>query len=157
MIDCNENALSTGIVAVVDDDESVRESLPDLLKELGFAARAFSSAKQFLAAEGLDQTPCLIPTSPCRELQRENAERQRAEEGLRRSEEYFRRSKEFLKEAQRLSSTGGFAWRVAKDEIRWSEQLYRIFEFDPAAPVTLELIGSRVHPESPRPTRGRGE
>jgi FixJ family two-component response regulator len=47
-------------VSVVDDDESVRESLPDLLKELGFAARAFSSAKEFLAADCLDQTPCLI-------------------------------------------------------------------------------------------------
>src|SRR5258708_7138783 len=51
---------SEGVVSVVDDDESVRESLPDLLKELGFAARAFLSAKEFLAADGLRQTPCLI-------------------------------------------------------------------------------------------------
>jgi len=51
---------STGVVSVVDDDESVRESLPDLLKELGFAARAFSSAKEFLASDGLDQILCLI-------------------------------------------------------------------------------------------------
>ena len=48
------------LVSVVDDDESVRESLPDLLKELGFAARAFSSAKEFLASNGLGQTLCLI-------------------------------------------------------------------------------------------------
>jgi signal transduction histidine kinase len=77
----------------------------------------------------------------------ENLERKRDEVGLRRSEEFIRRSKQFLKQAQRLSSTGGFAWRVPTDEIAWSEQLYRIFEFDPGAPVTLELIGSRVHPE----------
>jgi FixJ family two-component response regulator len=51
---------STGVVSVVDDDESVRESLPDLLKELGFSARAFSSAKEFLASDGLGQTLCLI-------------------------------------------------------------------------------------------------
>jgi FixJ family two-component response regulator len=51
---------SAGVVSVVDDDESVRESLPDLLKELGFAARAFSSAKEFLASDGLAQTLCLI-------------------------------------------------------------------------------------------------
>jgi FixJ family two-component response regulator len=51
---------NTGVVSVVDDDESVRESLPDLLKELGFAARAFSSAKEFLASNGLGQTLCLI-------------------------------------------------------------------------------------------------
>ena len=50
----------TGVVSVVDDDESVRESLPDLLKELGFAVRAFSSAKEFLASDGPGQTLCLI-------------------------------------------------------------------------------------------------
>src|SRR5207245_11447662 len=59
----------------------------------------------------------------------------------------LKRSEAFLAEAQRLSSTGSFSWRVATDEITWSEQLYRIFEFDQGVPVTLELIGSRVHPE----------
>lgn len=48
------------LVSVVDDDESVRESLPDLLKEFGFAARAFSSADEFLASEEIAQTMCLI-------------------------------------------------------------------------------------------------
>jgi FixJ family two-component response regulator len=48
------------LVSVVDDDESVRESLPDLLGELGFVARAFASAAEFLASEALDQTRCLI-------------------------------------------------------------------------------------------------
>lgn len=45
---------------VVDDDESVRESLPDLLREFGFAALAFSSAKEFLASGCIDKTCCLI-------------------------------------------------------------------------------------------------
>ncbi|HET6337376.1 MAG TPA: response regulator [Polyangiales bacterium] len=48
------------LVSVVDDDESVRESLPDLLKELGFAVQAFSSAEEFLASEYLAKTQCLI-------------------------------------------------------------------------------------------------
>ena len=48
------------LVSVVDDDESVRESLPDLLKELGFAVQAFSSAEAFLASDYVDQTRCLI-------------------------------------------------------------------------------------------------
>src|SRR5262249_39350522 len=65
----------------------------------------------------------------------------------KRSEEELRRSEASLAEAQRLSLTGSFSWRVATDEITWSEQLYRIFEFDQGVPVTLELIGSRVHPE----------
>jgi FixJ family two-component response regulator len=48
------------LVAVVDDDESVRESLPDLLRELGYAVRAFSSAEAFLASDCVGQTRCLI-------------------------------------------------------------------------------------------------
>src|SRR5580698_10449614 len=48
------------LVSVVDDDESVRESLPDLLRVLGFAAQAFSSAEEFLASSYMDQTRCLI-------------------------------------------------------------------------------------------------
>jgi FixJ family two-component response regulator len=48
------------LVSIVDDDESVRESLPDLLTELGFASRAFSSAEEFLASDGISQTRCLI-------------------------------------------------------------------------------------------------
>jgi PAS domain S-box-containing protein len=64
-----------------------------------------------------------------------------------RSEEELRRSEAFLVEGQRLSSTGSFSWKVATDEITWSEQLYRIYEFEIGAPVTLELIRTRVHPE----------
>ncbi len=48
------------LLSVVDDDESVRESLPDLLRELGFAARAFSSAQEFLSSDDLNATSCLI-------------------------------------------------------------------------------------------------
>lgn len=48
------------LVSVVDDDESVRESLPDLLRELGFAVQAFSSAEDFLASDCVSQTRCLL-------------------------------------------------------------------------------------------------
>jgi FixJ family two-component response regulator len=48
------------LVSVVDDDESVRESLPDLLKELGYSVRAFSSAQEFLASDCVGETRCLI-------------------------------------------------------------------------------------------------
>lgn len=63
------------------------------------------------------------------------------------AEEELRRTAAFLAEAQRLSSTGSFAWRLATDEIIWSEQLYRIFGFDLSEPVTLARIASRVHPD----------
>jgi FixJ family two-component response regulator len=48
------------LVSVVDDDESVRESLPDLLREFGFAAQVFSSAEEFLASNYVKETKCLI-------------------------------------------------------------------------------------------------
>lgn len=48
------------LVSIVDDDESVRESLPDLLKELGYASQTFSSAEEFIAANGASHTKCLI-------------------------------------------------------------------------------------------------
>ncbi len=64
------------IVSVVDDDESVRESLPDLLKELGFDAVGFSSAEDFLLSDRMSTTECLIldiamPGMSGPELQRE--------------------------------------------------------------------------------------
>jgi len=65
----------------------------------------------------------------------------------RLAQEELRRSEKFLAEGQRLSRTGSFSWRVATDEITWSEELYRIFEFDQRVPVTIERIFTRVHPE----------
>ncbi|HEX2342284.1 MAG TPA: PAS domain S-box protein [Vicinamibacterales bacterium] len=65
----------------------------------------------------------------------------------KRSEEELRRSEAFLAEGQQLSRVGSFSWRVATDEITWSEQLYRIFEIDRDVRVTFEVIGTRVHPE----------
>jgi len=64
------------LVSVVDDDESIRESLPDLLRVLGFAAQTYSSAEEFLASDYIDQTDCLIldvamPGMTGPELQRE--------------------------------------------------------------------------------------
>jgi len=52
--------LMPSLVSVVDDDESVRESLPDLLRECGFAVQAFSSAEEFLASDYVALTQCLI-------------------------------------------------------------------------------------------------
>ena len=48
------------LLSVVDDDESIRESLPDLIREFGFAARAFSSAEEFLSSGSAGETSCLI-------------------------------------------------------------------------------------------------
>jgi FixJ family two-component response regulator len=55
-----ESQMDCPAIAVVDDDESVRESLPDLLKIFGFAAQTFSSAEEFLASGCVDYITCLI-------------------------------------------------------------------------------------------------
>jgi len=68
-------------------------------------------------------------------------------EDQKRAQEDLRRSEAFLAEAQRLTSIGSFSWRVATDEITWSEELYRIYEFDPGIKITPEVIRTRVHPE----------
>jgi len=65
----------------------------------------------------------------------------------KRTEDALKRSEAFLVEGQRLSRVGSFSWRVETGQITWSEELYRIFEFDRDVRVTLELIGSRVHPD----------
>lgn len=52
--------MKRSLISVIDDDESVRESLPDLLRELGYAARTFSSAEEFLESDCIRQTRCLI-------------------------------------------------------------------------------------------------
>jgi PAS domain S-box-containing protein len=65
----------------------------------------------------------------------------------KRTERALRRSEAFLAEGQQLSQIGSFSWRVATNEITWSEQLYRIYELEIGVPVTLEMIRTRVHPE----------
>ena len=57
------------------------------------------------------------------------------------------RSEAYLAEAQRLSRTGSFGWRVSTGEIIWSEETFRIFQYDRTTTPTLELILQRVHPE----------
>jgi PAS domain S-box-containing protein len=71
---------------------------------------------------------------------RDRAERARAETALRRSEAY-------LAAAQRLSLTGSFGWNIASGEIYWSRETFRIFDYEPEARATIELVQQRVHPE----------
>jgi PAS domain S-box-containing protein len=70
----------------------------------------------------------------------QRAERKRAEESLRQSETY-------LAEAQRLSHTGSFGWKPSTQEINWSEETFRIFQYERSTKPTIELILERVHPE----------
>jgi len=79
-------------------------------------------------------------TTVNRELTREILQRQRAEEALLRSEAY-------LAEAQRASHTGSFGWNVSSGDIVWSDETFRIFEYDPANKPTVQIILQRTHAE----------
>jgi PAS domain S-box-containing protein len=70
----------------------------------------------------------------------ESRERKYAEDQLRRSEAY-------LAEAQRLTHTGSFGWKAATGELLWSEETFRIFEYDRSTKPTVERVAQRVHPE----------
>jgi PAS domain S-box-containing protein len=86
----------------------------------------------------LERTSALMALNT--ELTHEVLQRQRAEAALQRSEVY-------LAEAQRISHTGSFGWDVSSGEIFWSEETFRIFEYDQSAQPTEELIFRRTHPE----------
>jgi len=70
----------------------------------------------------------------------DRAERNRTQEALRRSEAY-------LAEAQRISHTGSFGWSISTGQLFWSEETFRIFQYDPTITPTVELILQRTHPE----------
>ena len=68
-------------------------------------------------------------------------------EDRRQAEDALRQSQAYLSEAQRLSHTGSFGWRVSSGEIRWSAETFRIFQYDQTTKPTLELSFQRTHPE----------
>lgn len=79
-------------------------------------------------------------------LQEESLVRKRAEQGLRQSQAY-------LAEAQRLSHTGSFGWKPSTGEIVWSDETFRIFQYDRTATPTVDRILQRVHPEDAAPVQ----
>jgi PAS domain S-box-containing protein len=74
-------------------------------------------------------------------------DRRFAAQTLEQQEEKLQQSEAYLSEAQRLSHTGSFGWRASADEIIWSEETFRIFQYDRTMMPTVELILRRVHPE----------
>jgi PAS domain S-box-containing protein len=74
-------------------------------------------------------------------------DRRFAAQTLELQEEKLERSEAYLAEAQRLSHTGSFGWRPSTNEILWSEETFRIFQYDRARKPTVELALQRVHPD----------
>jgi len=74
-------------------------------------------------------------------------DRRFAAHALELQDEKLQRSEAYLAEAQRLSRTGSFGWKPSTSEITWSEETFRIFQYDRTTTPTLELILRRVHPQ----------
>jgi PAS domain S-box-containing protein len=108
---------------------------------VGLLSAAQRSAKESLrhARDNLSKTVQELRITN-ETLQAENAERKRAENALGRSETY-------LAQAQKLSLTGSFGWNVVSGKIFWSEETFRIFQYDRPTQPSLELILQRAHPE----------
>jgi predicted ATPase/signal transduction histidine kinase len=112
-----------------------------LYLENNLAPRVFTSTKLAVLTLLASQAAISLENALLyADLQQENRERWSAEEGLRRSQAY-------LTEAQRLSQTGSFSRDVSSGELRWSQETFRIFQYDPTTRPTLDLIVQRVHPE----------
>jgi PAS domain S-box-containing protein len=68
-------------------------------------------------------------------------------EAALRAKEKLRQSEGYLAEAQRISQTGSFGWDISSGELLWSEETFRIYEYDPTTKPTWELVLQRVHPQ----------
>jgi PAS domain S-box-containing protein len=80
-------------------------------------------------------------------LRRSSADLQVAMEEQRRTEAALLHSETYLTEAQRLSRTGSFGWTVSSGDIFWSDEVFRIFQFDRTTEPSLELVVRRTHPD----------
>jgi PAS domain S-box-containing protein len=74
-------------------------------------------------------------------------------EELKCAEQALRRSEAYLAEAQRLSHTGSFGWTPSTGELHWSDETYRILEYDPSIKPTIERVLQRIHPDDLAMTR----
>jgi signal transduction histidine kinase len=146
------NEISRTASAIVKGDLSRRVATRGGSHELDTLARTVNGMLEQLARQNV-------------QLEGEIAVRRQAEQALHRTQddlerlvaertvqlaqanESLRRSETYLAEAQRLSLTGSFGWHVSSGEIYWSQETFRIFEYDPATKPTVELVFQRTHPE----------
>jgi PAS domain S-box-containing protein len=125
-----------------------RESMADLIKGILAKASPFDATKRIVRPNGeVRYIRCVgVPLAECQSLKKylgsalDVTEHELLTQELRRREAY-------LTEAQRLSHTGSFGWRPDTGEIVWSEETYRIFEYDRSVKPTIDSLVQRVHPE----------
>ncbi len=109
---------------------------------------AFSQGDiQFLTQVAGQIAIAIENASAYRQVEQARAALEKALGEIKQRTEALRRSEGYLAEAQKLSHTGSFGWDVSSGEIYWSRETFRIFEYEPTAKVTPELVVQRTHPE----------
>ena len=139
--------LSAGILEKIDlSPTEWRDRDARTIAEVKRTGTAQPFEKEYLRKDG-SRVPVLIGIAAFDERRDQGVafvvdltERKRVEEDLGRSEA-------FLAKGQELSSTGTFSWDFETGSFIWSEELYRIFEFELGAPITFEKVATRYHPE----------
>ena len=125
-----------------------RESMADLIKGILAKASTFDATKRIIRANGeVRYIRCVgVPVVENQSLKKyvgsamDVTEQELLTQELRRREAY-------LTEAQSLSRTGSFGWKPDTGEIVWSDETYRIFEYDRSVKPTIDSVAQRVHPE----------
>ena len=146
------NEISRSAAAIVKGDLSRRVATRVESKELGTLAQTVNGMLEQLAGKNI-------------QLESEIAVRRQTEEALHRAHvdleqlvgertaqlaranDSLRRAEGYLAEAQKLSLTGSFGWKISSGEIYWSEETFRIFEYEPSTRPTVERVLQRTHPE----------
>ncbi len=132
-------------VAIHPDDQGALTTLWNLIRTTGSAGQAEARLRRTMANTG-----GLLRASPLRDENGSIVKWYGVNidiEDLKQAETELSRRAAFLHQGEAVSETGSFLWRVGANEIKWSDQLYRIFGVDPGTTVTFELMASRVHPE----------
>ena len=140
-----EAPTSEAYLALVHSED--REFMASLMDQMLVEARGFDVTKRFVRPNGqLRYVRCVgSAASETGSLKRIGVGIDVTEHELLTQE--LRRREAYLTEAQTLSHTGSFGWRPGTGEHAWSDETYRIFEYDPATPVALDMIVERVHPQ----------
>ena len=146
------NEISRSAAAIVKGDLSRRVTTVAGPDELGVLAQTVNHMLEQLATKNIQLGSVIAVRRDAEQaLHRAHADLEQLvgerTAQLARANESLRRTESYLAEAQKLSLTGSFGWKVSSGEIYWSEETFRIFEYEPNTQPTLDSVFERTHPE----------